>query len=328
MRFLSVLLLLWFIVHTGTAADRVSAENGKIVLEDSSEQKTVLTQTGRDSEPWMSPDGRTVVFVRLSPEDFRTPVYEIDIRTRTEKLLYAGPAKYQGRESSYFGRPELNESHDKLFLISNEGATQGALLSIQLANGQVKWISDHVVGYDVIECPKKYRGDLIVLKRHEEDVLGRPYFLYYLYSAAGLDLGLAGAGELDGYLDVLTEGSCEEPDQRPSAPVPSGTTSPLASDAIRMEGRAMDRQLITRVEPTYPQQALSDHIQGDVRFLVRVAPDGTVQDLNLISGPPQLVGAAKAAVKQWRYRPTISGGHPATVVTIVNVPFRLPLADR
>jgi TonB family protein len=319
----TVPFLLVLTICSGSAADRVRAEDGRIVFEDSSGQKTALTQTGIDSDPWLSPDGRTVVFLRHSAEDmFRNSVYEIDMRTRIPKLMYAGPAKYQGREGSYFGEPELDGSHDKLLLISKEYATSGALISIQLANGQATLVSDEVVGYDVIECPKKYRGDLIALKRHEEDILGRPYFLYYLYSAVGQELGLAGDGELDADLDFLRNGSCEEPEPQPP-PAPSHPLSPTVGDAIRMDGSAMDRQLMTRVEPTYPNQAQSEHIQGDVRLQVRVAADGTVQDVNLVSGPPQLVGAAIAAVKQWRYRPAISSGHPVAVVTIVSVPFRL-----
>ena len=204
-------LLLVFMIGSAGAAERVITENGRIVFQDSSGKKTALTQTGLDSDPWLSPDGRTVVFIRQSAEDLRTSVYEIDMRTRTPKLLYAGPARYRGRESLYFGRPQLNESHDKLFLISNEYATSGALIFIRLATGQATWISDEVVGYDVIQCPKKYRGDLIALKRHQEDILGRPYFLYYLYSAAGEELGLAGDGELDAELDFLRDGSCEQP---------------------------------------------------------------------------------------------------------------------
>ena len=214
---LSVALLMACALCRGIAADRVSSEDGRIVLENSSGQKTTLTQTGFDSDPWLSPDGRIVVFLRGSAEDmFRNSVYEIDLPARTPKLLYAGQAKYQGREGSYFGSPELNETRDKLFLISKESVTSGALISIQLASGQAIWISDQVVGYDVIECPKKYRGDLIALKRHEEDIFGHPFFLYWLYSAAGRELGLAGDGELDGDLDFIRDGSCEEPEAQPS----------------------------------------------------------------------------------------------------------------
>ena len=315
----SVPLLLMFVVCGRVAADQVTTENGRIVVEDSSGRKTVLTQTGLDSDPWISSDGRTIVFLRHSAEDmFKTSVYDINMRTRTLRLLYDGPAKYQDRESSYFGRPELNESGDTLFLLSKEYATEGALISIGLATGHVRLISDHVVGYDIVACPK-YRGDLIALKR-QDDILDKPYFLYWLYSTEGEELGLVGGDELN--VDVLRDGNCEE--RQTLAPVPSRLMGPSLGGAIWMDGSAMDRQLVGHVQPTYPSQAQSEHIQGDVRLEVRVAADGTVQDVNLVSGPPQLVGAAIAAVKQWRYRPVISSGHPTAVVTIVSVPFRLP----
>jgi len=324
----SVPLLLLLVIRSGCASDRVRAEDGRIVLEGSSGEKTTLTETGLDSDPWMSPDGQTVVFLRRPPDDvFRNSAYEIDLRTRAIKLLYAGPARYKGRERAYFGEPALNDSHDVLYLLSKDYATSGSLISIQLATARATFISDEVVGYDVINCPRRYRGDLLALKRVEENILRHPYFVYYLYSPAGRELGLAGTGELDSDLSLIRNGGCEEPEAQPPE-VPSLSTQPSMGDAIPMDGKAMDRQLVTRADPTYPSQALSDHIQGDVRLLVRVGADGTVQDTNLVSGPPQLVEAAKAAVKQWRYRPVIHAGHPVAVLTVVNVPFRLPLAGK
>jgi protein TonB len=308
------------------AADKVRSKDGRIVLEDASGHTTALTETGLDSDPWISPDGQTVLFLRRSTEDmFRTSVYEIDMRTRTPRLLYSGPAKYERREGSYFGRPELNESHDTLFLVSNEYATEGSLIAIQLANGQARLISDHVVGYDIIACPT-HRGDLIALKR-QSDILDHPYFLYWLYSPSGEELGLAGAGELDINMDVLRDGSC--PEQQPSAPSPSPRPEFSANgNAMRIEGSVMERQLVTRVDPKYPRQAQLEHIQGDVRLAARVAADGAVQEVSVISGPPQLVEAAIAAAKQWKYRPTIYSGHPVPVVTVITVRFRLPSAVR
>jgi hypothetical protein len=84
------------------------------------------------------------VFLRHAPGDmFQTSVYKIDMRTRKLSLLYGGPARYHGRESSYFGRPELGESGNTLYLLSNRFATEADLISIRLASGQIKLISDH-----------------------------------------------------------------------------------------------------------------------------------------------------------------------------------------
>jgi TonB family protein len=315
----SLSLLLVFVIRSSGATDRVVAKDGRIVAQGSSGQTTVLTQTGLDSDPWLSPDGRTLVFLRhLAADVFRTSVYKIDMRTRTLSLLYGGPVKYRGRESSYFGRPELDEPQETLFLLLKDYSTEGSLIAIRVANGRTKLISDHVVGYDVVECAKD-RGDLVALKRHQ-NILGAPYFLYWLYSPSGDEMGLAGAEELN--VETLRDRDCQAPQL--FSPVPSRTVGPLLGDTIRVDGSVMEQQLVTRVEPTYPSQAQSEHIQGDVRLQVRVAADGTVQDANLVSGPPQLFAAAIAAVKQWRYRPMVSSGHFVPVVTTVNIPFRLP----
>jgi len=45
--------------------------------------------------------------------------------------------------------------------------------------------------------------------------------------------------------------------------------------------------------------------------------------MELISGHPLLVPAARAAVDQWTYKPTLMKGSPVEVVTDVEVPFKL-----
>jgi TonB family protein len=57
---------------------------------------------------------------------------------------------------------------------------------------------------------------------------------------------------------------------------------------------------------------------------VTIAADGSVKDVREIDGPPALTSAAVAAVKQWRYRPTIYRGRPTEASTEVEVQFKLP----
>ena len=56
---------------------------------------------------------------------------------------------------------------------------------------------------------------------------------------------------------------------------------------------------------------------------VQIGPDGTVQDVQLISGHPLLAQAAIDAVKQWVYQPTLLNGNPVSVLTTVDVNFTL-----
>jgi periplasmic protein TonB len=56
---------------------------------------------------------------------------------------------------------------------------------------------------------------------------------------------------------------------------------------------------------------------------VTIAKDGTVQNVQLVSGPPLLVKAAVEAVKQWAYKPTLLNNQPVEVITQVDVDFVL-----
>jgi protein TonB len=81
--------------------------------------------------------------------------------------------------------------------------------------------------------------------------------------------------------------------------------------------------LIRSVDPVYPPLALQARIQGTVRFTAIMGRDGRLQNLQLVSGHPLLVQAARTAVNQWEYRPTLLNGEPVEVVTQVDVNFTL-----
>jgi protein TonB len=54
-----------------------------------------------------------------------------------------------------------------------------------------------------------------------------------------------------------------------------------------------------------------------------IGRDGSIRNLQLISGPPLLVAAALDAVRQWRYKPTLLNGEPVEVITEIAVNFAL-----
>jgi TonB family protein len=82
--------------------------------------------------------------------------------------------------------------------------------------------------------------------------------------------------------------------------------------------------LIGKVPPPYPDLAKRTGIQGAVTYSVIIGADGTVQNLQLISGNPMLATEEVAgAVRQWRYRPYLLNGTPTPVQTEVTVNFVL-----
>jgi len=82
-------------------------------------------------------------------------------------------------------------------------------------------------------------------------------------------------------------------------------------------------KLLHRVDPVYPFAALEYRVQGTVRFTALIGKDGHIESLRLVSGHPLLVRAAREAVQQWMYTPTLLDGKAARVVTNIDVPFLL-----
>jgi len=64
-------------------------------------------------------------------------------------------------------------------------------------------------------------------------------------------------------------------------------------------------------------------MQGTVRLHAIISKDGTIQQLEVISGPALLQQAALDAVRQWRYKPTLLNTEPVEVDTTIDVVFSL-----
>lgn len=98
-------------------------------------------------------------------------------------------------------------------------------------------------------------------------------------------------------------------------------TAPAGS--IQVVASVQEANLTNRVTPQYPPLAKAARVQGTVKFQATIGKDGTVQNLQLLSGPPLLVQAAMQAVRQWTYKPTLLNGEPVVVVTTIDVNFTL-----
>ncbi len=85
--------------------------------------------------------------------------------------------------------------------------------------------------------------------------------------------------------------------------------------------------LIRHVEPQYPADAKSRHIQGPVVMNVQVLSDGTVGTIEIVSGDAALAEAAVHAVRQWKYQPNVVNGRPVEAQTRVTINFTLPPAN-
>lgn len=106
--------------------------------------------------------------------------------------------------------------------------------------------------------------------------------------------------------------------------LPSSVRDSTHNAPIRVGSDVQAAHLLRRVEPIYPQLAKQAGISGTVKFTAVIGRDGSVKSLQVISGHPLLVEAARQAVSGWVYRLTFLNGEPVEVITTINLDFGTP----
>lgn len=83
--------------------------------------------------------------------------------------------------------------------------------------------------------------------------------------------------------------------------------------------------LIKEIKPEYPMGARKAGLQGTSLFKIQVLPDGSVGEIQLLqsAGDATLDEAAQKAVKQWKFKPGLSGSKPIMVWMTLPVKFEL-----
>jgi protein TonB len=117
----------------------------------------------------------------------------------------------------------------------------------------------------------------------------------------------------------------EKPKAAPTLPRMSFASSGPSSDVVRMIsptvdtsgarmslGAGSDRDVIplVRINPDYPQRALSRGIEGWVQVQFTITAAGTVKDAKVVDADPKNIfdDAALKAIARWRYNPKVEGG--------------------
>jgi protein TonB len=136
----------------------------------------------------------------------------------------------------------------------------------------------------------------------------------------GVPGGVAGGspgGVLGGILNSVPTAAALPPPPKKEEP----KQAPV--QRIRVGGIVQQARLIDQPKPAYPPLAKQARISGTVKLNAVIAKDGTIMNLEVVSGHPLLVPAALDAVKRWRYQPTMLNGEPVEVVTQIDVNFTL-----
>jgi TonB family protein len=112
-------------------------------------------------------------------------------------------------------------------------------------------------------------------------------------------------------------------DQPALTPSESRGVESIRETANQSGGQFSQAVLMHTVQPVYPPAAVQRKEQGTVRFQATIAKDGSVKNIQLLSGNPLLNVAARRAVSQWRFRPAMLNGKPIEVTQSIVVNFNL-----
>ncbi|HKE82721.1 MAG TPA: TonB family protein [Vicinamibacterales bacterium] len=135
----------------------------------------------------------------------------------------------------------------------------------------------------------------------------------------GLDVGVPGGveGGIPGGIVGGVIGGLPEAPPPPPPPV-------VAKGPVRIGGQIQSPALVKRVEPQYPEVAVSAHLEGVVILEAIVGREGTVEDVKVLrSVHPLLDREAEFAVRQWRYSPLVLNGTRERFVLTVTLSFHL-----
>jgi protein TonB len=106
----------------------------------------------------------------------------------------------------------------------------------------------------------------------------------------------------------------------PPAPVEKPQSK---SEQLKVSEPVALARLVHRVEPRYPVLAKQMGLSGRVELRAIIARDGTVRDLQVLSGHPMFVRDTLEAILKWRFQPTLLNGEPVEVETRITVIFTL-----
>jgi periplasmic protein TonB len=96
-----------------------------------------------------------------------------------------------------------------------------------------------------------------------------------------------------------------------------------ASAPVRVSSLVKPPVKIRDVSPVYPDAARFARVEGLVVIEAVIGPTGDVQEARVLRSSPLLDEAALAAVRQWKYTPTLLSGMPVPVIMTVTVKFTL-----
>jgi protein TonB len=112
--------------------------------------------------------------------------------------------------------------------------------------------------------------------------------------------------------------------EQTSASAPPDSAPGAANFAARVQMSPGTAQVVSRpVDPTYPLLAKQMKVQGAVVLEALISKTGSIQEIQVLSGPAILSAAAREAVKQWHFKPYYQSGQAVETEARITVNFTI-----
>ena len=99
--------------------------------------------------------------------------------------------------------------------------------------------------------------------------------------------------------------------------------TPVANDGSPLNVGSLIDYATRQAPPVYPAAAKSVRATGIVKVEVTINEAGEVAEVNKTSGPSMLQGAARDAIRKWRFRPFMRDGQPVRANGFISFNFAL-----
>jgi TonB family protein len=108
----------------------------------------------------------------------------------------------------------------------------------------------------------------------------------------------------------------------PAAAEPPVARAEIAANRVQLSPQTQQTVSVS-VPPDYPLLARQMKVQGAVILQALISREGSIQELQIVSGPSILAAAAREAVKQWRFKPYYQSGQPVETQARITVNFTI-----
>jgi hypothetical protein len=195
-------------------AQTVAAIHGNACVTPTAETACkLLTNTGLDRDPTLSPDGRSVVFVCATPDRLvagptdevqATELWTIRVdHTAPRRLLDGGTTKgTNGMPVAHFQSPQFSPDGGRIYFLSSAAVVSDAIYALDIKTGR---LTEVCAGNSLVVVQKGvYSGDLVV-EQHRYYMGGGSYDWVYVIQPDGHEIGALGDASDPGFADRLKE---------------------------------------------------------------------------------------------------------------------------